>query len=101
MDRRPVSEIRRSADGRIEAVGDPGKPWSPRHTADAIRDILEQGTVYFVPWADGDTELRVVGVQQGTPQLWCERRPNARVRGRGPGSCRAGNDLHDLPTAAP
>lgn len=67
-----MSQIQRTA-GHVAALADPGKPWSPRPAADAVRDILDGAAEYYVPWAEGDAEVQVVGVQHGEPALWCDR----------------------------
>jgi hypothetical protein len=87
MDRRPVSQVRRAEDGRVAGLADPGKPWSPRMAADVVRDIVDGVAEYYVPWAEGDVDVRVIGVQQGAPDLWCDRDRSPR------------NNLLDLPEA--
>ncbi len=79
MDTRPVSQVKRAPGGRVLALCEPGQPWSPRPAEDAISDILG-GVRYYVPWAEGDAEIKVVD-----HQLWCDRDPGPR------------NNLLDLP----
>lgn len=69
----------------MAALCDPRKPWSPRPAADAVRDIVDGEAEYYVPWAEGDAAVRVVGLQQGEPGLWCDRDDGPR------------NNLLDLP----
>lgn len=86
MDRRPVSQIQRVERGQVLALCDPGKPWSPRPAPEAVRDIVEHGVEYYVPWAEGDAAVRVVELEGG-PGLWCDRDDGPR------------NNLLDLPVS--
>ncbi|MDX6766873.1 MAG: DUF3892 domain-containing protein [Candidatus Methylacidiphilales bacterium] len=48
-------------DGDITKLCNPQETWSPRHKADAIRDIETRAVVYKVAWTDGlVTDVRVV-----------------------------------------
>jgi hypothetical protein len=79
VERRAISQVRRTAN-RVTAVGDPGKPWAPRAVADVVRDILEVDITYYVPWPEGDVDLRVIDAQNGAPSLWCDRDERAAAR---------------------
>lgn len=57
---RAVLKTRKSTDGDILGLCDPGASWSPRSKSDAIRDIEQGLHTYYVPWASGRTEIRVV-----------------------------------------
>ena len=60
MARRAITHSRKDNYGNITAIGKPGEYWSPRISADAIRDI-ESGThSYYVPWPEKNTEIKVV-----------------------------------------
>jgi hypothetical protein len=47
MDRR-VKMTKRDRDGNIIALCNPGEPWSPRKTADIVKDIRAAKTSYYV-----------------------------------------------------
>ncbi len=65
MARRAVRRTGKDSDGDITKLCNQGSAWSPRSKAGAIQDI-EFGThSYYVPWTDGDTEIRVVNGPTG------------------------------------
>ena len=65
MASRAVRQTKKDRDGDILALCDPGSFWSPRHKADAIRDIEFRLHSYHVPWTDGQTPIRVVNGPTG------------------------------------
>ena len=62
---RRITHSRKDTRGNITAVGYPGQYWSPRPTADAIRDIESRAHTYFVQWPEKRTEVRVVQGRHG------------------------------------
>lgn len=59
MDRR-VRATKRDRNGNIIALCNPGQPWSPRRTADVIRDISANKTSYYVKESERRKYVRVV-----------------------------------------
>ena len=57
---RRVTHSRKNLDGDITAIGNASQLWSPRVSADAIRDIELRTYTYFVQWPEKRTEIRVV-----------------------------------------
>lgn len=57
---RAVRKTRKDRQGDIVAICNDGDGWSPRASADAIRDIESGIHTYYVPWTSGRTEIRVV-----------------------------------------
>lgn len=70
--------------GNITAIGQPGQYWSPRPTADAIRDIESRAHTYFVQWPEKRTEI---GVVQGSTGKYLRTDRDDTTR----------NNLDDLP----
>lgn len=86
MSDRAVRQTGKDRYGNIISLADSGEAWSPRPSADAIRDI-ETGThTYHVPWNSGRTEIRVVSGASG--KYLRTDRDNT-----------AANNLDDLPDA--
>ena len=65
MSDRAVRNTGKDGDGDITKLCDPGRTWSPRVKADAIRDIENGAHTYHVPWQSGRTEIRVVNGTNG------------------------------------
>lgn len=65
MTDRRVTHSRKDLRGNITAIGKPGEFWSPRSSADAIRDIDLGLHTYYVLWTTGRTEVRVVDGAHG------------------------------------
>lgn len=55
-----VRKAGKNSQGDITSLCDDGVYWSPRASADAIRDIENRIHTYNVPWTSGRTEIRVV-----------------------------------------
>ncbi len=81
---RPVTHSRKDRLGNITALGKPGEIWSPRLSADAIRDIELGLHSYYVAWPEKWTAIRVVS-GLGGKYLRTDRDGTAR------------NNLDDLP----
>lgn len=81
---RAVRRTSKNDDGDITALCDGGATWSPRATADAIRDIESGAHTYHVPWKSGRTEIQVVNGPTGK-YLRTDRDDTSR------------NNLDDLP----
>ncbi len=66
MKTRCVTHTRKESGRRILAVGNPDERWSPRRTADAIRDI-EAGryTYHVLSLGRPRTEIRVIKASYG------------------------------------
>lgn len=62
---RRVTHSGKNRDGDITAIGQPGQYWSPRASADAIRDIETGAHTYHVQWPEKRTEIRVVQGAKG------------------------------------
>ncbi|MCU7867445.1 MAG: DUF3892 domain-containing protein [Candidatus Thiodiazotropha sp. (ex Lucinoma borealis)] len=63
---RPVRRTGKDRDGDITSLCNPGDLWSPRHKADAIRDIEQGLHRYYIPWSNGNSTLiRVVNGPTG------------------------------------
>lgn len=62
---RAVRKTGKNNQGDITALCDDGARWSPRSKADAIADIESGAHTYYVPWATGRTEIRVVEGAKG------------------------------------
>jgi len=82
---REVRETCKDTDGDIKGLCNPGSFWSPRLSADVIRDIESGEHRYIVPWTSGPTEVEVVNDPQKGKYL----------RTRRDGS--TGNNLDELP----
>ena len=59
MDRR-VTGIKRDRSGAIVALCNPGESWSPRKTADIVKDIRNSRRSYYVEEAPRRTYVRVL-----------------------------------------
>lgn len=57
---RAVRQTGKDRFGNITSLADRGQAWSPRASADCIRDIESRTHTYYVPWNSGRTEIRVV-----------------------------------------
>lgn len=57
---RAVRKTGKDRYGNITSLCNDGDYWSPRLSADAIRDIESGLHTYYVPWTSGRTEIRVV-----------------------------------------
>lgn len=55
--------------GDITSLCNPGEGWSPRASADAIRDIETGAHTYYVQWTDKRTEVHVAKTGSGTKYL--------------------------------
>ena len=60
MAERRVTHTDKDNDGDIESLANPGEPWSPRASADAIRDIEQGLHQYFVHEESYRTDVHVV-----------------------------------------
>ena len=56
---RAVRKTGKDRNGNITSLADAGQYWSPRLSADCIRDIENGLHTYYVPWNSGRTEIRV------------------------------------------
>jgi len=67
MDRR-VTAIKKDRNGRIIALCNPGEKWSPRRSADVVKDIQSNKKSYYVEEARRRKYVRVIagGVLQTT-----------------------------------
>lgn len=81
---RAVRKTGKNSTGDITALCDDGESWSPRTSAEAIRDIETSAHSYHVPWTSGRTEIRVVNGAHGK-YLRTDRDDTSR------------NNLDDLP----
>ncbi len=61
MSRRRVKCTCKNSDGDITCLGNKGELWSPRHKANAIRDIERGLHTYYVKWENKETEVHVAG----------------------------------------
>ncbi|MFO0566817.1 MAG: hypothetical protein U0263_14200 [Polyangiaceae bacterium] len=59
MDRR-IRLTKKDRKGNIVALCNPGQPWSPRRTADVIRDIQTNKVSYYVRESERPKYVRVV-----------------------------------------
>lgn len=59
MDRR-IKSTKKSRDGKIVALCNPGQPWSPRKMSDVIGDISSNKRSYYVQELEQRTYVRVV-----------------------------------------
>lgn len=59
MDRR-IKATKKSRDGKIVALCNPGQSWSPRKTTEVIGDISSNKRSYYVQEADRRIYVRVV-----------------------------------------
>lgn len=59
MDRK-VRMTKRDRKGNIVALCNPGQPWSPRRTADVIKDINGNKSSYYVKASERRKYIRVV-----------------------------------------
>ena len=85
MAKRYVNKSGKDKDGDITKLCNSAADWSPRHKADAIRDIEYGAHSYWVSWTDGqETETKVVNGSTGK-----------HLRTLRDGSTR--NNLDDLP----
>jgi hypothetical protein len=57
---RAVRQTGKDRLGNIISLADKGEYWSPRASADCIRDIETGAHTYYVPWTSGRTEIEVV-----------------------------------------
>ncbi len=84
MAHRQVTRTGKDRNGNITSLCKPGEAWSPRSSADCIRDI-ETGThSYYVAWPEKQTDIRVV---QGPNGKYLRTDRDATTR----------NNLDDLP----
>ena len=60
MTDRAVRKTGKDLHGNITSLCDDGASWSPRLSADVIRDIESGLHTYYVPWTSGRTEIEVV-----------------------------------------
>lgn len=51
--------------GNITAIGKPGEYWSPKRSAEAIREIETGQHSYYVSWPEKTTVIRVVNGATG------------------------------------
>ena len=66
MAKRFVNKSGKDKDGDITKLCNSGETWSPRHKADAIRDIDDKVHEYYVRWTDGqETIVKVVNGSTG------------------------------------
>jgi hypothetical protein len=66
MDRR-IKATKRDRNGNIIALCNPGESWSPRRTADVIKDISNNVRSYYVQ----QVERRITGLLRRPPRLTC------------------------------
>jgi hypothetical protein len=59
VDRR-ISAIKKDRKGNIVALCNPGEAWSPRRTADVVRDISRNQRSYYVEGAGRRTYVRLL-----------------------------------------
>ncbi|MBE7485116.1 MAG: DUF3892 domain-containing protein [Polyangiaceae bacterium] len=59
MDRQ-VRMTKKDRAGKIVALCNPGQPWSPRRTADVIKDINGNKSSYYVKQAERRKYVRVI-----------------------------------------
>lgn len=57
---RPVTHSRKDHVGNITAIGKPGETWSPRLSADAIRDIETGLHSYYIGLPEKRVGIRVI-----------------------------------------
>lgn len=62
---RHVSQSGKADDGAITSLCEPGAFWSPRRSADAIRDIDSNLHTYYVDRAGYRTDVHVVDAPNG------------------------------------
>lgn len=86
MTDRAVRQTGKDRLGNITSLADAGQSWSPRSSADCIRDIETGANTYHVPWRSGRTEIRVV-TEGSTKYLRTDRDNTTK------------NNLDDLPDA--
>lgn len=84
---RAVRQSCKNTDGDIIGLCDNGSLWSPRKSADVIRDIENKVHTYHVPWKSGRTEIHVVN-NNGKKYLRTDRDNTSR------------NNLDDLPNCS-
>ena len=65
MSDRAVRQTGKDVRGNITSLCDSGEWWSPRGSADAIRDIESGTNTYYVPWTTGSTRIHVVNGVNG------------------------------------
>lgn len=65
MTDRRITHSRKDYAGNITAIGAPGQTWSPRGSADAVRDIDSGVHTYYVQWPEKRTEIRVLSGASG------------------------------------
>jgi len=85
MSDRAVYKTGKDVLGNITSLCNDGASWSPRVSADAIRDIENRTHTYHVPWKSGRTEIRVVTGSNGRKYLRTDRDGTSK------------NNLDDLP----
>lgn len=82
MDSREVTHVIRDADGTIQALGNPGRSWSPRGKGEIVEDIDDQVHGYYVRQGAAIVEIGTVH-----PHPYLRTKPDGRSK----------NNLSSLP----